>query len=272
MCWFHSLHRIQECSGHTNDRLAFTRTDCWPWGTVPCQTVVNSIMQKISERTQGQIFCTKRERGSIGMDSQLPGPDWLGLLLLVMFHCSPIYASLRCPLQRDACSFGQMHGPELPTVRLRKMVWNAIMTWVSFTLHTSCGSKITIQNHYHMSHLPSEYIRITWKYYNNLWNLINGKCIRSNRSQFPIWLRSTLGRTLCSPRCMNSVVSTGIPDESREIRGNQGDSMWLLTMAASDWLDRVELDITWWSPMPGKMPRASIGVSMSSPPLQKKNI
>jgi len=33
---------------------------------------------------------------------------------------------------------------------------------------------------------------------------------------------------------MNSVVSTGIPDESREIRGNQGDSMWLLTMAASD--------------------------------------
>lgn len=69
---------------------------------------------------------------------------------------------------------------------------------------------------------------------------------------------------------MNSVVSTGIPDESREIRGNQGDSMWLLTMAASDWLDRVELDITWWSPMPGKMPRASIGVSMSSPPSKKK--
>lgn len=33
-------------------------------------------------------------------------------MLLVMFHCSPIYASLRCPLQRDACSFGQMHGPE----------------------------------------------------------------------------------------------------------------------------------------------------------------
>lgn len=107
----------------------------------------------------------------------VPFKHWLGLMLLAMFHCSPIYASLRCPLQRDACSFGQMHGPELPTVQLRKMVRNAIMTWVSFKITCLCGSK---------KNSPKSHVTFTIRIYH-------------------LRLRSELGRTLCSPRCMNSV-------------------------------------------------------------------
>ena len=122
------------------------------------------VMQKISERTQGQRYFAQRGReGALGWIASflVPLKHWLGLMLLVMFHCSPIYASLRCPLQRDACSFGQMHGPELPTIQLRKMVRKA-MKWHGCPLH----------------YMPLR---------------------RSLR------LRSELGRTLCSPRCTNSV-------------------------------------------------------------------
>ncbi len=54
-------------------------------------------------------------------------------------------------------------------------------------------------------------------------------------------LGSELGRTLCSPRCMNSV-----PRDKMKA----GRSGWLLAMAASDWLHRVALMIPNDSIMP----------------------
>lgn len=95
------------------------------------------VMQKFSERTQGQRYFV--QRGSIGMDSQLPG-----LMLLVMFLTNLCFLAL-------SPSKGCM------------LFWpNA---------RTSAANSPTSQI--------------------------------SNRSH--LWLRSELGRILCSPRCMNSV-------------------------------------------------------------------